>query len=108
MCLIDVVFGNNGNDFAHDLLDNVEAKNNLYPLNDLIKDLPYVLVKGRRKYFVNGIGFGLDGYCCEKGDEWRESKSEKPINYASIAIKGMLGKFHPSKAKVTVDGVVKE
>lgn len=95
-----------GNDFAHDISDYVTMKNKLLPIKNFLKELPYVEVNGIRKYFINGIGFGIDGYCCEQGDIQREKESDKPINYASIAIQGMLGKFHPSNATVTVDGKV--
>lgn len=95
-----------GNDFAHDISEYVSMKNKLLPIKSFLKKLPYVEVNGIKKYFINGIGFGIDGYCCEQGDIQREKESDKPINYASIAIKGVLGKFHPSNATVTVDGVV--
>ena len=32
-------------------------------------------------------------------------KSDKPINYASIAIKGLLFHYKPTNAKIAVDGV---
>ena len=35
-------------------------------------------------------------------------KSDKPINYAGIAIKGLLFHYKPTHAKVTVDGVTSE
>ena len=41
------------------------------------------------------------------GDELKE-KSDKPINYTGIAIKGLLFHFKPVKAKVIVDGVTEE
>lgn len=69
--------------------------------------LPIVYVNGITKKFINGIGFGIDGYCCEVGDALKE-KSNKPINYTSIAIKGLLFHFKPVTAKVTVDGVTEE
>ena len=47
-----------------------------------------------KRRFINGIGFGIDGYCCEVGDQLK-AKSDKPVNYASIAIKGLL--FHYKK-----------
>lgn len=93
-----------GNDFAHDVKDSVDIKDNLIPLNKYIKNLPVVMVNGIRRYFLNGIGFGIDGYCCEEGDKQRESNNGKPINYTIIAIKGCLGKFKPVTATVTVDG----
>ena len=93
-----------GNDFVNDVRDKCEIKNNLIPMNNFIKSLPVVTVNNEKHYFINGIGYGIDGYCCEEGDKLRE-KSDKPINYAAIAIKGMLGKFKPCGGSVTVDGV---
>lgn len=60
-------------------------------------------MKGKKYYFINGIGYGIDGYCCEKGDEIR-AYSDKPINYTSIAVKGLLFHYKPANAVVTVDG----
>ena len=34
----------------------------------------------------------MDGYCCEEGDKHR-AVSDKPVNYTTIAIKGLLYKF---------------
>lgn len=95
-----------GNDFAHDVENEPKENGCFIPLNKFVKSLPVVTVNGKKYYFINGIGFGIDGYCCEKGDELRET-SDKPVNYAGIAIKGLLGKFKPSNAKITVDGVTK-
>lgn len=93
-----------GNDFVNDVRDKCEIKNNLIPMNEFLKSLPVVTVNNEKHYFINGIGYGIDGYCCEEGDKLR-AKSDKPINYAAIAIKGMLGKFKPCSGSVTVDGV---
>lgn len=93
-----------GNDFLNDVKEKCEIKDNLIPMNDFLKSLPIVTVNGEKHYFINGIGYGIDGYCCEEGDKLR-AKSDKPVNYAGIAIKGMLGKFKPCGGTVTVDGV---
>ena len=90
-----------GNDFKHDVSPDTDA---LIPLHKYITDLPTVTVNGKTSYFINGIGFGIDGYCCEVGDKKKE-KSDKPVNYTSIAITGLLFGFTPANAKVTVDGV---
>ena len=66
--------------------------------------MPTVEVKGKRYRFLNGVGYGIDGYCCKVGDEQRE-KSDKPINYTAIAIKGLLFHYKPTNAVITVDGV---
>ena len=94
-----------GNDFLNDL--GRKPSDGLVPLNDYVKDLPSVTVNGKTSLFLNGVGFGIDGYCCEEGDRQRQI-SDKPVNYTSIAIKGLLGKFHPVNATVTVDGVTRK
>lgn len=93
-----------GNDFKKDVSPDSD---DLIPLHKYIKDLPIVTVNGKQSRFINGIGYGIDGYCCEEGDKLKE-KSDKPVNYTSIAIKGLLFFFKPANAKVTVDGVTKE
>ncbi len=93
-----------GNDFKKDVSPDSDE---LIPLGNYIKDLPTVTVNGKTYRFINGIGFGIDGYCCEMGDKIRET-SDKPVNYTAIAIKGLLGKFKPANATVTVDGVTKK
>ncbi len=92
-----------GNDFLRDL-DITNDQEVL--INDYIYNLPTVYVKELEKKFINGVGFGIDGYCCEVADELKK-KSNKPINYTSIAIKGLLFKFKPKTATVIVDGVEK-
>lgn len=93
-----------GNDFKKDVANDDTA---LIPLHKYIQDLPTVTVNGKTSYFINGIGYGIDGYCCEEGDRLK-AKSDKPVNYTAIAIKGLLFHFKPTSAKVTVDGVTKE
>lgn len=91
-----------GNDFYHDVSkDNTE---NIVKLNDYIKNLPTVTINGKTYRFLNNVGFGIDGYCCQVGDEMRAQHKEN-INYTAIAIKGLLGGFKPVTAKVTIDGV---
>jgi len=105
VCNIYLVPAGTGNDFYHDVTDGKDEIRVL--LNPYLNNLPIVFVNGITKKFINGIGFGIDGYCCEVGDELKE-KSDKPINYTGIAIKGLLFHFKPVKAKVTVDGVTEE
>lgn len=90
-----------GNDFKHD----VDPDNSLYRirLNDYIRNLPTVTVGGVTYKFVNGIGFGIDGYCCEEGDRKRAA-GKQDINYSAIAVKGCLFRFKPYGADITVDG----
>lgn len=90
-----------GNDFAHDL--GYDANCNPFSIKEYIKDLPVAEVNGKKYRFLNNVGFGIDGYCCEVGDKLK-AESDKPVNYTSIAIKGLLFHFKPTGATVTVDG----
>ena len=91
-----------GNDFLRDIAGASADAPVL--INDYIKDLPTVTVQGKTYKFLNGIGYGIDGYCCEVGDRLREQGDSK-INYTGIAIKGLLFHYKPTGATITVDGV---
>ncbi len=91
-----------GNDFMNDV--KADSENGMIVINKYIEELPVATVNGKDYKVVNGVGFGLDGYCCEEGDRVQRM-SEKPVNYTAIALKGFLGKYKPTNATVTVDGV---
>ena len=91
-----------GNDFARDL--EKEANCQPFRIHAYLKNLPTVEIKGQKYRFINGIGYGIDGYCCEIGDEMRKIPDKK-VNYTAIAIKGLLMDYVPTDAIVTVDGV---
>ena len=90
-----------GNDFLHD----IGGKNGeiVEEVNKYLIDLPTVTIDGKSYKFFNGVGYGIDGYCCEIGDQ-QKLKSNKPVNYAGIAIKGILFYFKPLTATITIDG----
>ena len=90
-----------GNDFAKDL-KMADGSKPIY-ISPYLKKLPTVEVNGEKQYFLNGVGFGIDGYCCQVGDELKKIPGKK-INYAAIAIKGLLFHFTARNARVTVDG----
>ena len=91
-----------GNDFYNDVFKGKGEGPHL--INEYLKDLPTVIVKGKEYKFINGIGYGIDGYCCEMGDLHRK-KNTKPVNYTKIALKGLLYDYKPTNAIVTVDSV---
>jgi diacylglycerol kinase family enzyme len=97
--------GGSGNDFWNDL----GRKYGDAPIciNKYLENLPEISVNNMKKKFINGIGYGIDGYCCEEGDRLRET-STKAINYTNIAIKGLLYAFKPRNAEVIVDGKSKK
>lgn len=90
-----------GNDFARDV--ELDFSKGPAEISKYLKSLPAVTVKGKTCKFINGVGYGIDGYCCQVGDEMK-AKSDKPVNYTSIAIKGLLFHFKSKIAQITVDG----
>ena len=94
-----------GNDFLTDI-GKMPGEEVL--INGFLKDLPTVKVNGLEKLFINNMGFGIDGYCCEVADQIKEKSPQEEINYSGIAIKGLLFHFKPCHATVTVDGQVHE
>jgi len=71
-----------GNDFWNDVQD--KSKDGLILLNPYLESLPVVEVFRERHFFNAG---------------------QKDISYSNIAIKGLLGKYKPTSATITVDGV---
>ena len=90
-----------GNDFATDL--GLKDATEPFEITSYLKNLPTVDINGETHKFINGVGYGIDGYCCEVGDKVKAA-GKKP-NYTAIAIKGMLFGYKPRTATVVVDGV---
>ena len=90
-----------GNDFAHDI--GIEPHGKPVSIKQYLQNLPTVEVKGKTYRFLNNVGFGIDGYCCEVGDQCK-AKSDKAVNYTAIAIKGLLFHYKPTNATVVIDG----
>lgn len=90
-----------GNDFANEL--GKAPLSGPVLITQYLKDLPTVEVNGKTYRFLNGVGYGIDGYCCQVGDEQKKIPGKK-VNYTAIAIKGLLFHFQARNAKVTVDG----
>ena len=90
-----------GNDFAHDI--GIEPHCKPVSVKQYLQNLPMVEVKGKTYRFLNNVGFGIDGYCCEVGDQCK-AKSDKAVNYTSIAIKGLLFHYKPTNATIVIDG----
>lgn len=90
-----------GNDFFNDIGEKAGTE---VLVNKYFEKLPTVRVNGFERQYVNNMGFGIDGYCCEVADRIKAKTPDKKINYTAIAIKGLLGDFKPCHAQVTVDG----
>lgn len=89
-----------GNDFHNDVGNKVHIP---YEINRYLEKLPVVTVKGEEYSTINGVGFGLDGWCCAQGNIEKQ-KTKKPVNYAKIALRGLRGAFSPTNAHIVVDG----
>lgn len=100
-CPIFLYPSGTGNDFAKDVVSPNE--DGLIPLNGYFANLPYAEIKGKTYRFINGIGYGIDGQCCEVADQ-KTAKGE-PVDYAKITVGLLFHGYKPRKATVTVDGV---
>ena len=94
--------GGSGNDFFRCVTGDVAHR--LIDITKWLKNLPTAYINGKEYSFINGIGFGIDGYCCQVGDEMK-AKGESKIDYTMIAILGVLFKYKPTGVTITVDGV---
>ena len=93
-----------GNDFVNDL--HIGKDCGLIAINPYRKYLPKILVNGESYRFINGTGHGFDGWCCAEKERLHALGKSKA--YTMIAFEGlMLGKYKPTNAKISVDGVEK-
>ncbi len=91
-----------GNDFY---LDVTGSKNGgPISLYEYIRELPTVYVKEEKKRFINGVGYGLDGFACAEVERIRRATG-KIVKYTNVAIQGLLYRFKPQDAVITVDGI---
>lgn len=91
-----------GNDFLHDI--DKSPASEPFSIKSYIQDLPMVEVNGKKYRFLNNVGFGIDGYCTQVGDEQKRQAPSNPVNYTAIAIKGLLFHYRPTNATIIVDG----
>ena len=100
----DIVYypAGSGNDFMHDLGRSEE--DGPFRVNDLTGNLPKVWVKGKEYRFINGVGCGIDGYVCARGNDRRADGRQ--VNYTAIALKALAVDFKPVNAVIQADGEV--
>lgn len=89
-----------GSDFVNDVGKSLTEE---VLLNPYINNLPMTKIKNHERPFINGVGFGLDGYCCATADFIKAKSPAASVNYTTIAIKGLLYKFKPVHATIEVD-----
>lgn len=93
--------GGNGNDFLEDVKETPDQK--LVHLTPYFKRLPKITVNGMTRYYINGIGYGIDGMVCEVADKMK-AEGKTDINYASLSIKLLLHGYKCPMATAVVDG----
>ncbi len=101
-CDVMYMAAGTGNDFLTDVQKTREECP--FSIKKYLENLPTTTIKGKNYKFINNVGFGIDGYCCEVGDKMK-LESTKPVNYTAIAIKGLLFHYKPTNATIIVDGV---
>lgn len=92
-----------GNDFIRDL--DEPLVNDMVLLNPYIKNLPIININGKQYKFLNGCGYGIDGYACAESERIK-TKYKIKVHYALLALMGILFKYKPAEATVVVDDKV--
>lgn len=89
-------------EYGNDFIKDINAKP--YTLINITKyliNLPYTIIDNEKFYFLNNVGYGLDGRCCHIAEE--KKKNHKRYSYQRIAAK-LLFTYKKKKATVIIDG----
>lgn len=89
------------NDFWRDL--GFSAGDPPVCVNRYLQGLPRAISGQRTLRVLNGVGCGMDGYCCEESNRLRAGSSGR-VRFGRIALRGILYRYRPVDAVVTVDG----
>ena len=100
-CPVYLISGGTGNDFMKDIVENYPSEG-YTDIREYIKNLPTIRVNGEERKFINGIGYGIDGMCCEVADQMKAA-GKKKIDYTSLTIRLLLFKYKCPTATVTID-----
>ncbi len=90
-----------GNDFLNDVKETDKENEPYILLNPYLKNLPIVEIEGEKHYFLNGIGYGIDGQCCVVAEQ--KKKEGKKVDYSKITIGLLFHGFTPRNATIKVD-----
>ncbi len=89
-----------GNDFLNDI--GLDGHSEPFLLNPYLRNLPAIHFNGETHVFLNGVGYGIDGFVCEQVE--KREKCGKSANYTGIAVKGLIYAYRRTRATVSVDG----
>ncbi|MBQ7293605.1 MAG: hypothetical protein IJW79_07690 [Clostridia bacterium] len=65
--------------------------------------MPSVTVNGKTTVFINGVGYGIDGYCCEIGDKLR-AQNKKAHYTAAVVVDGVEHNYKKVWIAPTMNG----
>lgn len=85
-----------GNDFIRSL----KTKEKVVSIKKYIQDLPSVTYQDKKRYFLNGVGAGLDGLIAYLVNHSKYKKNK--LNYFRHAFEG-FAKFKPISGTITID-----
>ena len=86
---------------ANDFLVDIDGEPyKLINITKYLKNLPYTIIDQEKIYFLNNVGYGLDGRVCAIAQE--KEKTHANYNYKSIAAKLILI-YKKKRATVIVD-----
>lgn len=93
----------NGNDFVQDLGKDKGCTPDfeIYPY---IKELPSVRINGEQRLFINGIGYGMNGFCMKTSDADSRSRRQNRFSSKVDAVRGFLFQYKPIDMTITMDG----
>ena len=100
-CPVYLISGGTGNDFMKDIVENYPSEG-YTDVREYIKGLPTIKVNGKECHFLNGIGYGIDGMCCEVADQLK-AQGKKKIDYTALTIRLLLFKYKCPTATITID-----
>ncbi|MBR4580519.1 MAG: diacylglycerol kinase family protein [Lachnospiraceae bacterium] len=100
-CPVYLISGGTGNDFMKDIVENYPSEG-YTDIREYIKNLPTIRVNGEERKFINGIGYGIDGMCCEVADQLK-AQGKKKIDYTALTIRLLLFKYKCPTATITID-----
>ena len=98
------------NDFAFDV--RKPDKDGCYDLHVFMRHVPQAQIKNQKSKilnikYLNGLGLGLDGDICARGQEWKEMHPGRQLSkliYVQVALKSLFKTYQPCSATVRVDG----
>ncbi len=100
-CPVYAIRSGTGNDFLTDLGQGPDSE--LVDIREHIASLPEVELEDEKRYFINGVGMGIDGTVCVGVEAYKKNTGKK-ANYTLIALDQLLFKYKRPSATVTVDG----